>query len=115
MFISHFLGKREIKLALEHLRVAIDVLTEHERWRPDAEKVGAFWKYFEEEKDVDGAEESSELLRKVKCLDSTAYMSLLGTYAAAGKTAPKIREMMKEDGIEVTHDHKMLLEKVCPE
>ncbi|KAI8002389.1 Pentatricopeptide repeat-containing protein [Camellia lanceoleosa] len=78
------------------------------------ESVDKVLKYFEEEKNVDGAEELCKMLKKVNRLDSKAYDSLLRTYIAVGKPAHDIRMRIEADGIEVNSEFENLLEMVCP-
>ena len=72
-------------------------------------------KYFEDAKDVDGAEALCKMLKKINCLDSRAYHSLLLTYIAAGKTAPEMQRRMEEDRIEMNCELEDLLKRVYPD
>ncbi|KAB2602699.1 pentatricopeptide repeat-containing protein [Pyrus ussuriensis x Pyrus communis] len=46
----------------------------------------AFLKYFEDEKDVDGADKFCEILKRLGCLSCNEYYLLLKTYIVAGKS-----------------------------
>lgn len=113
LFIDFYLKNQEMELALEHMEVAINKTKKNE-WQPNNEKVRAFLKYFEERKDVDGAEKFCNLLKKVKPLDLEVYNSLLHTYIVSEKKEPLMRQRMKEDEIEMSPETEELLLKVCP-
>ncbi|GAB4830586.1 hypothetical protein Ancab_020352 [Ancistrocladus abbreviatus] len=114
MFITYFLDKGDIHAALRHMEAAIVKVNIDQKWLPEPEQIDAFFKYFEEQKDVDGAEHFCTMLKKVSCLNSKVYLSLLQIYAAAGKTATGLRKRMEEYGVEISSEHENLLEKVCP-
>ncbi|KAJ6675022.1 hypothetical protein OIU85_011220 [Salix viminalis] len=83
-------------------------------WQPEPKTLSAFFAYFEDEKDVDGAERLCKILKHINRLDSNAYDLLLKTYIAAGKLAPEMRQRLEEDGIEINPELENLLERVCP-
>ncbi|RWR76441.1 pentatricopeptide repeat-containing protein, mitochondrial-like protein [Cinnamomum micranthum f. kanehirae] len=112
MFIDFYLSNN-MELAMKSMKTAVCKVKENE-WQPNQEKVRAFLKYFEEQKDIDGAEEFCKMLKKVHCLDSEAYNSLLRTYIAAEKMEPLMRQRIEEDEIETSPETEELLEKVCP-
>lgn len=114
MFMAHHLKVREIDTALKYMEAAASEVKNNE-WQPAPERVLAFLKYFEEEKDVEGAEKFCKILKNISGLDSNAYQLLLQTYVAAGRTEPEMRKRMKEDGIEVDSKIEDLLQRVCPE
>ncbi|GMH20913.1 hypothetical protein Nepgr_022755 [Nepenthes gracilis] len=114
MFISYFLDKGEICSALKHMETATAKVSKDHKWKPDPERIAAFFKYFEEEKDVESAEEFCRMLKKVNGLDSNAFLSLLQIYVSAGKMEAGMRKRMGEYGIEISSEHKILLNKVCP-
>ncbi|KAI7995411.1 Pentatricopeptide repeat-containing protein [Camellia lanceoleosa] len=106
MFMMFFLKQHQVDSALMYMEAALG--------HPKSESVDKVLKYFEEEKNVDGAEALCKMLKKVNCLDSKAYDSLLRTYIAAGKPAPDMRIRIEADGIEVNSEFENLLETVCP-
>ncbi|KAG2693300.1 hypothetical protein I3760_08G089900 [Carya illinoinensis] len=114
MFMVYFLKIRQVALARSYLEAAVSEVKDNE-WCPAPATACAFLKYFEGEKDVDGAEEFCTTLKTFKCLTSNIYHLLLNTYIAAGKQAPEMRLRLKEDHIEISSDLETLLEKVCPE
>lgn len=114
MLMELFLKHHQVDSAFKCMEAAISVVKGNE-WHPSPGSVDIFLKYFEEEKDVDGAEELCKMLKKNNCLDSKIYNSLLRTYIAAGKTAPEMRRRMEEEGIEMNCKLESLLERVCPE
>lgn len=111
--IDFYLNNREMKLALKCMESAVNKVKKNE-WQPNQEIVGAFLKYFEDQKDIDGAEEFCKMLKKVYHLNSEDYNALLRTYIAAEKTEPCMRQRMEEDEIEMSPETEELLEKVCP-
>ncbi|XP_077240773.1 tetratricopeptide repeat (TPR)-like superfamily protein isoform X2 [Tasmannia lanceolata] len=115
MFMDYYLKNHQMDLAFKTMDIAVSKVKDNE-WQPNKEKVRAFLKYFEEENDVDGAEEFCRKLKKVIPLDSEVYDFLLRTYIiGAGKSEPLMRQRMKEDGIEMSSESEKLLEKVCPQ
>jgi len=95
--------------------VIISSWIKENKWRPKYETISNFLEYFVEEKDVDGAEDFYKFLKKVNCLSSDVYSSLLRTYAAANRTTDDMRLRIKEDGIEMSCELEELLKSVCPE
>ena len=102
-----------MELAMKSMKTAVCKVKENE-WQPNQEKVRAFLKYFEDQQDIDGAVEFCEMLKKVHCLISEAYNSLLQIYIAAEKMEPLTRQRIEEDEIETSPETEGLLEKVCP-
>ncbi|KAL9275796.1 Pentatricopeptide repeat-containing protein [Drosera capensis] len=112
LFIDYYLEKGDIQSGLGHVEAAVSQVKKDLKWRPAQEVVESFFKYFEREKDVDGAERLCKLLRQVKCLDSKAFLSLLRIYVAAGKLDLEMRKRMKNAGIDISSEHKDLLDKM---
>jgi pentatricopeptide repeat protein len=112
-FMVYLLKTHQLDLALSHLEAAVSEAKDS-KWRPTPATAAAFLKYFEAEKDVDGAEKFCSVLKTFDCLTSNIYHLLLKTYIAAGKSAPKMRQRLKEDHIEISLDLEKLLERVCP-
>ncbi|KAJ6400945.1 hypothetical protein OIU84_016380 [Salix udensis] len=100
MFMVFLLKNHQLDLALKHMRAAFSEVREIE-WQPEPKTLSAFFAYFEDEKDVDGAERLCKILKHINRLDSNAYDLLLKTYIAAGKLAPEMRQRLEEDGIEI--------------
>ncbi|GAB2234547.1 hypothetical protein Drorol1_Dr00003802 [Drosera rotundifolia] len=113
LFIDYYLEKGDIESGLGHVEAAVSQVKKDLKWRPAQEVVDSFFKYLEREKDVDGAERLCKLLRQVKCLDSKTFLSLLRIYVAAGKLDLEMRKRMKNAGIDISSEHKDLLDKVC--
>jgi tetratricopeptide (TPR) repeat protein len=112
-FMVYFLKTHQLDLALGHLEAAVSEVKDN-KWRPTLATRTVFLKYFEAEKDVDGAEKFCSVLKTFDCLTSKIYHLLLKIYIAAGKSAPKMRQRLKEDHIEISSDLEKLLERVCP-
>ncbi|KAJ0053840.1 hypothetical protein Pint_00848 [Pistacia integerrima] len=113
-FMIYHLRTRRLDLALIEMNTAISEAKEFE-WCPREETVSSFLTVFEEEKDVEGAEEFCKVLKKHNCLDSSAYHSLMKTYIAAGKSASNMQERLLEDDIKISHELETLLAKLCPQ
>ncbi|KAF8394675.1 hypothetical protein HHK36_020891 [Tetracentron sinense] len=113
VFVEFYMKNRHMDLALKCMKTAIPEVKEHE-WQMYREKASVFLKYFEEEKDVDGAEELYRILKQANCLDKEVYDSLFRTYIAAGKVELQMRQRMKADGVEIVSETEKLLESVCP-
>ncbi|KAJ9171712.1 hypothetical protein P3X46_015036 [Hevea brasiliensis] len=112
MFMVFSLKIHQLDLAFDHMKAAFSE-AEYD-WRPKEETVTAFFNYFCEEKDIDGAEKFCKILKHINSLDSIAYRLLLKTYIAADKLAPEMRQRLKEENIEMSDELKNLLEKVSP-
>ncbi|XP_049402496.1 pentatricopeptide repeat-containing protein At1g02370, mitochondrial-like [Solanum stenotomum] len=113
MFMLFYLRKRQINFAQQCMEAIASRIKEN-KWRPKYETISNFLEYFVEEKD-DGAEDFYKFLKKVNCLSSDVYSSLLRTYAAANRTTDDMRLRIKEDGIEMSCELEELLKSVCPE
>ncbi|MCI14397.1 pentatricopeptide repeat-containing protein, partial [Trifolium medium] len=73
-------------------------------------------KHYEQEKDVDGAEEFIEILKKsVDSLGAEVFESLIRTYAAAGRTSAAIQRRLKMENVNVNEDSQKLLEAISVE
>ncbi|KAJ4969305.1 hypothetical protein NE237_016006 [Protea cynaroides] len=114
LFMDFFLKVRRMDLALRYMKAAVSKVKENE-WLPTRERVSSFLGYFEQQGDVDGAEEFCRLLKKVNRLDLGTYHSLLRVYVAAGKREPEMRRRIEADEIEIESEVEHLLEIICPE
>ncbi|XP_010249890.1 PREDICTED: pentatricopeptide repeat-containing protein At1g02370, mitochondrial-like [Nelumbo nucifera] len=114
MFMDFFLKARNGDLALKHMEAAVSKVKNNE-WQPTQERVETFLKYFEEERNVEGAEKFCKMLKEVNCLNSEVYHLLLRTYVAAGRRDPALPKRMEDDKIEMTDEIKNLLEVICQE
>ncbi|XP_020274756.1 pentatricopeptide repeat-containing protein At1g02370, mitochondrial-like isoform X2 [Asparagus officinalis] len=111
LFTDYYLERNDVGLALKCLDI-IDTSEKQCEWKPSKEKVSIFLKYFEEAKDVDGAEKFCQILKKINCLDAEAYESLIRVYVAAERKEPSLPQRIKEDGIKVSAEAGKLLEMV---
>ncbi|CAL9009307.1 unnamed protein product [Prunus brigantina] len=114
MFMLYFLKNCQVDLAVSYLGAAVSE-TVDEEWHPSPDATSAFFKYFEEEKDVESAENFCKILKRLNCLCSNEYYLLLKTYIAAGKLDPEMRQRLKEEDIEISPELESLLERVSPE
>lgn len=112
-FMIYYLRSRQLDLALNEMEAALSEAKQF-HWRPMQVTVDTFFRFFEEEKDVDGAEEFCKVLKSLNCLDFSAYSLLIKTYIAAGKLASDMRQRLEDDDIEITDELEDLLVKVCP-
>ncbi|XP_021904456.1 pentatricopeptide repeat-containing protein At1g02370, mitochondrial isoform X1 [Carica papaya] len=110
MLVIFYLKNQQPHLALKHWEEAIS--GEDKNWSWSSELVSAFFKYFREGKDVDGAEEFCRGLKQFDCLDSNAYSLLLRTYIAAGRSAPEMQRRLEQDNIEINQELEELLANV---
>ncbi|KAJ6338606.1 hypothetical protein OIU76_008137 [Salix suchowensis] len=108
-----FLKNHRPDLALKHMKAALSEVNEIE-WQPDQKTLSAFLNYFEDEKDVDGAERLCKIWKQNNRLNSNAYILLLKTHIAAGRLAPEMRQRLEEDNIEMNPELENLLERVSP-
>ncbi|KAJ6710611.1 hypothetical protein OIU74_011474 [Salix koriyanagi] len=113
MFMVFFLKNHRPDLALKHMKAALSEVNEIE-WQPDQKTISAFLNYFEDEKDVDGAERLCKIWKQNNLLNSNAYILLLKTHIAAGRLAPEMRQRLEEDNIEINPELENLLERVSP-
>ncbi|CAN1133660.1 Pentatricopeptide repeat-containing protein At1g02370, mitochondrial [Linum perenne] len=120
MLMISLLKRNQLEQALQHMKAAFGEIGQNKMgyekgWRPSTETLSAFFSYFEEEKDVDGAEKLWKILKHIDRCDSTVYTLLMKTYVAAGKSDPDMRKRLEEDAIEVDDELQKLLNVVCPE
>ncbi|WVZ82760.1 hypothetical protein U9M48_029989 [Paspalum notatum var. saurae] len=83
-------------------------------WVPPPDVTKTLMNHFEENKDVDGAEQYVEALKKVqKDLGVVVFEPLLRTYAAAGKKFPGMRQRLRMENVEVGEEAAKLLDSIC--
>ncbi|XP_057474272.1 pentatricopeptide repeat-containing protein At1g02370, mitochondrial-like [Actinidia eriantha] len=114
MFMVFLFKQHQVDFAMKCMESAVSAFKDDE-WHPDPNAVYKFLKYFVEAQDVDGAEATCKMLKKINRLDSRAYHSLLLTYIAAGKTASEMQRKMEEDLIEMNCELEDLLKRVYQE
>ncbi|KAL5222357.1 hypothetical protein ABZP36_027070 [Zizania latifolia] len=70
LFLEHYMGKRDMTSALNW----VENMTKFSKkeWKLDQEKIAKFFEYFEENKDVEGAEKFCNCLRTLGCIDGNA-------------------------------------------
>ncbi|KAL5226295.1 hypothetical protein ABZP36_014560 [Zizania latifolia] len=110
LFLEHYMGKGDMTSALNWVEI-MTKFSKKER-KLDQERINKFFKCFEEHKDVEGAERFCNCLRTLRCIDGKAYVSLLRTYLAAGKTNRSLRQRIKDDKIEICYDIGKLLKRI---
>ncbi|KAF7012237.1 hypothetical protein CFC21_026445 [Triticum aestivum] len=110
LFLDHYMGTGDMKSALNWVENVTKLPKKAGKLDPD--KVPKFSKYFEEQKDVQGAEGFCCCLRALGCIDGKAYESLLRTYLAAGETSRSLRQQIKDDKVEICYDIGKLLKRL---
>lgn len=84
------------------------------KWTPPSETVNTLMSHFEREKDVDGAENFLEILKKNEdALEVEVFESLIRTYFAAGRKSSMMRPRLKMENVEVSEVNMKLLETIC--
>ncbi|PIN05306.1 hypothetical protein CDL12_22152 [Handroanthus impetiginosus] len=114
MIMAFLVKNNQINEALKIMEVAASNVGDH-AWRPTPYTMDGFLNYFKREGDASSAEEFYKLMKRINCVDSNVYKSLLETYVAAGRTLADMRVRIEEDRIEISRDLEDLLAKVCPE
>jgi pentatricopeptide repeat protein len=117
IFLDYHLQKGDFKLAVECLSEAISIGRGNgEKWVPSSETINVMMKHYELEKDVDGAEEFIEILKKsMDSLGAEVFESLIRTYAAAGRTSAAMQRRLKMENVNVNEDSQKLLEAISVE
>ncbi|XP_047055520.1 pentatricopeptide repeat-containing protein At4g01990, mitochondrial-like [Lolium rigidum] len=110
LFLDHYMGTGDMKSALNWVENVTKLPKKTAKL--DQEKIHKFSKYFEEQKDVEGADRFCRCLRILGCIDGKAYESLLRTYLAAGQTSRSLRQQIKDDKIEICYDIGKLLTRM---
>lgn len=113
MFVIHFLQIGQVDKSLEFAKAAVSASREGD-WNLTAAIIDDLCIHFEKTKDVECAYEFFKIMKEVDRLKKTAYSILLKTYVSAGKTAPELRNMLKEDKVDLDAKLDKLLLKVCP-
>jgi len=117
IFLDYHLHKGDFMLAVDCLDKAISIGRGNgEKWIPSSKIMLIIMRHFEQEKDVDGAEEFLEIVKKsVDSLGAEVFESLIRTYAAAGRTSSAMRRRLKMENVEVSDDTQKLLEAISVE
>ncbi|ONK59223.1 uncharacterized protein A4U43_C08F4240 [Asparagus officinalis] len=117
IFMEYYLKNGDMKSVLRSVDRGIKKGRTHGRiWVPPNEVIFALMSYFEENRDVRGAEGFIELLKLVKPdLRAEVFESLIRTYAAAEKKSPGMRKRLKMENVAVGEITEKLLEEICPE
>ncbi|XP_011079543.1 pentatricopeptide repeat-containing protein At1g02370, mitochondrial-like isoform X1 [Sesamum indicum] len=113
-FMIFFLKKHQIQQALQFMEIATSEACDNE-WRPRCDTIDGFLNHFKEQGDVTSAEEFYQFMKRINCVDSRVYESLLQTYVAAGRTLSDMRARIEGDRVEISSKLQDLLASVCPE
>uniref|UniRef100_A0A0D9V029 Pentacotripeptide-repeat region of PRORP domain-containing protein n=1 Tax=Leersia perrieri TaxID=77586 RepID=A0A0D9V029_9ORYZ len=98
LFLEHYLGKGDVASASNWLENMAKLPKNH--WKLDQEKMCCFLKYFEEHKDVEGAERFCNCLSMLGCIDGKTYESLQRSYFPTDKASHSCHQQIKEDYVD---------------
>uniref|UniRef100_A0A1D1YWN7 Pentatricopeptide repeat-containing protein At2g20710, mitochondrial n=1 Tax=Anthurium amnicola TaxID=1678845 RepID=A0A1D1YWN7_9ARAE len=105
---SAYLEDKRIQKAVETLKKALVIAPCF--WKPNPVTVDASLEYFEQQGDVEGAENFVRLLRPIACLTREVYHRLLKTYILARKPVSSVLGHMEQDGFNVDNETTKILE-----
>ncbi|XP_066376694.1 large ribosomal subunit protein mL101 (rPPR4)-like [Miscanthus floridulus] len=115
IFMEHYLRTGDLKMA--HWCADRAMKKGHSSgriWVPPPAVTETLMSYFEENKDVDGAEQYVGALKKVqKDVGAPVFEPLVRTYAAAGKKFPGMWQRLKIENVEVGEETAQLLDSIC--
>ncbi|KAH6813915.1 hypothetical protein C2S51_022933 [Perilla frutescens var. frutescens] len=106
------LKKHHIKHALQIMETATTSKAHDNGWEPRRDTIDGFLDYFEQESDASSAEKFYELMKRIDCVDSHLYESLLRTYVIAGRKLPDVRSRIERDGVEISSELENLVASV---
>eukprot|EP01018_Ginkgo_biloba_P007817 Gb_14212 [translate_table: standard] len=112
IFAEGYIENKQINQAAEVMKKALSVVL-LTPWKPKSANVLAILKHFQEQGDVESAEEYFATLREANYVNTEMYNSLLQMYLQVGKPAPRISELMKRDNVEPDEETDMLLKQAC--
>ncbi|CAN8245006.1 unnamed protein product [Cochlearia groenlandica] len=117
IFMDYYVNSGDTTQALECISKAISIgKGDGGKWLPSQEKIRTLMTSFEEKKDVNGAENLVEILKKgTDNIGTEIFEALIRTYAAAGKTNPAMHRRIKMENVEISEATKKLLDEVSQE
>ena len=112
--MDYYVKSGDMARALECMSKAVSIgKGDGGKWLPSPETVRALMSYFEQKKDVNGAENLLEILKNgTDNIGAEIFEPLIRTYAAAGKSHPAMRRRLKMENVEVNEATKKLLDEV---
>nr|AIZ68164.1 pentatricopeptide repeat-containing protein At1g60770-like isoform X1 [Albuca bracteata] len=115
LLMEYHLKNGDMKSVLHCVDRGIKKGRSHDRiWVPPEDVIFSLMSYFEDKKEVKGAEAFIELLKVVKPdLGAEVFESLVRTYVAAGKKSPGMRHRLKKENVVVSEITEKLLDEVC--
>lgn len=115
IFLDYYLRNGEFKPAVDCVAKAVSI-GRGGKWMPSPEIVKTLMSHFEEEKDVDGAEDFLETVKKaVDTLEPEVFETLIRTYSAAGRKSSMMDRLLKMENVEVSEACKKLLDEISIE
>lgn len=114
LLMYFYLKKRDVEKAMKILETATSKAV-NDKWKPRRETVDGFLDYFKLESDVSGAEELYKLMKRINCVDSHFYESLLQIYDEAGQKLRDVRARIERDGVDISSELEDLVESVSLE
>ncbi|KAJ8645959.1 hypothetical protein MRB53_007707 [Persea americana] len=98
IFVDFYMKNHQMGMVVKCMEAAVTKMTKNEL-QPCQVRVGAFLKYFVEEKDVAHSEELCKVLKRVCYPTSELYNLLLHTYVADGKIEPQMPQWIRENNV----------------
>lgn len=105
------LKKHNIKQALQTMETAVSRASGG-KWKPRHKTVDGFLGCFEQDRDVSSAEIFYELMKRINCVDSRLFESLLRVYDVAGQELCDVRARMERDGVEMSSELENLVARI---
>ncbi|KHN25154.1 Pentatricopeptide repeat-containing protein [Glycine soja] len=117
IFMDSYLQKGNFKSTVDCLDEAISMgRWNGEKWVPSSKIIDIMMRNFEQEKDVDGAEEFLEILKKsMESPGVEVFESLTRTYAATGRISSAMLRRLKMENVQVSEGTQKLLEAISEE
>ncbi|KAF3786710.1 Pentatricopeptide repeat-containing protein [Nymphaea thermarum] len=114
IFSNYYFATKQFNISVKCMENAIAATGKRDRnkWTPAQETVESIMTHFEEQRDVDAAENLVQILKKVGSLNSAVYESLIRTYVAAGKKSPDMRQRLETDNLKVNPETEKMLESI---
>ncbi|CAN6446184.1 unnamed protein product [Victoria cruziana] len=114
IFFNYYVMTKQFNVAVKCMENAISASRKRDKdkWKPAQETVESMMTHFEEQHDVDGAENLVQILKKVGGVSSSVYESLIRTYAAAGRKSPNMRQRLEAENLKVNAETETMLQSI---
>ncbi|XP_057782233.1 pentatricopeptide repeat-containing protein At1g02370, mitochondrial-like [Salvia miltiorrhiza] len=114
MFMNFYLKRHGVKEAMKIMETATSKAV-NTKWKPTRDTIDGFLDCFKLDNDATGAEEFYELMKRMNCVDTHFYESLLRIYAGAGQNLPDVRARVERDGVKISTELQDLIASVSLE